>query len=88
MKNTLFLTLIFISSLFPQFSHYQAGDHELAIIPTAYTMEKGQSYITDYELWFLNYSYAISNQTHISAFSLFPISSDFIESVSIGLKHK
>ncbi len=41
---------------FPQTSGFGAGDHELMLQPTAYTMPAGTSYLTDYELFFLNYT--------------------------------
>ena len=67
-------------------STYKPGDHELLLMPTAYTMEKGQSYFEDYELIFINYSYAATNSTHISLFSMFPITTDFLETLAIGAK--
>lgn len=67
---------------------YQVGDHELLIMPTAYTMEKGQSYFSDYELFFINYAYAPTNTTHLSAFTLFPITSEFTETFTLGIKQK
>jgi hypothetical protein len=51
-------------------------------------MEKGQTYFSDYELFFLNVSYAPTNSTHISAFTLFPITSDFVETITLGVKQK
>ncbi len=67
---------------------YQIGDHELLIMPTAYTMQAGQSYFSNYELFFLNYSYAPTNTTHLSAFTLFPITSDFVETITLGVKQQ
>jgi hypothetical protein len=67
---------------------YQVGDHELLLMPTAYTMQSGQSYLSNYELFFLNYSYAPGNSTHISAFTLFPITKEFIETLTFGVKQK
>lgn len=67
-------------------SSYQPGDHELLLMPTAYTMEKGQSYFEDYELFFINFSMAVTNSTHLSLFSLFPVTTDFLESLSFGAK--
>jgi hypothetical protein len=67
-------------------SNYQPGDHELLLMPTAYTMEKGQSYFEDYELFFINFSTAVTNSTHLSLFSLFPITTDFLETLSLGVK--
>jgi hypothetical protein len=65
---------------------YRPGDHEVLMMPTAFTMEKGQSYITDYELFFLNYTYGITSRTHIGLFLPFPISMDVFEYFAIGLK--
>ena len=67
-------------------STYKPGDHELLLMPTAYTMEKGQSYFEDYELIFINFSYAATNSTHISLFSMFPITTDFLETLAFGAK--
>jgi hypothetical protein len=67
---------------------YQVGDHELLLMPTGYTMQARQSYLTNYELFFLNYSYAPTNSTHISAFSLFPITKDFLETFTFGVKQQ
>ncbi len=65
---------------------YQVSDHEMLIMPTATTMPKGSSYFTDYELFFLNYTYAITSRTHISAFTLFPLTTSFYETFSVGVK--
>ncbi len=56
------------------------------MMPTAFTMEKGQSYITDYELFILNYNYAVTSKTHIGLLLPFPISSDVFEYFAIGVK--
>jgi hypothetical protein len=65
---------------------YRVGDHELIFMPTAYTMEKGSAYFTDYELFFLNYTYAPTSTTHVGLFTLFPITTDFLETASLGVK--
>ncbi|GEM_PF-806088 len=65
---------------------YRPGDHEVLMMPTAYTMNKGESYLTDYELFFLNYTYGITSRTHLSVFLPFPISSEVFDYFSIGLK--
>lgn len=67
-------------------NNYIPGDHELFFMPTAYTMEQGRAYFSDYELFFLNFTYAPTSSTHIGAFILFPITSSFGESFSIGAK--
>jgi len=65
---------------------YRPGDHELMIMPTAYTMEDNQWYLSDYELFLLNFSYAASPTTHIGVFTLFPITSNFLETITLGVK--
>jgi hypothetical protein len=65
---------------------YFAGDQSLLIMPTAYTMPKGSSAFTDYELIVIQYSYAIGNRTHLSAMSAFPISAELMRSLTIGVK--
>jgi len=67
---------------------YKPGDHELLIMPTAYTMPKGQFYFTDYELVLLNLGYAVTDKTHLSLFSMFPIVSEFTYSITAGFKHR
>ena len=67
-------------------NRYRPGDHEVMMMPTAYTMEKGQSYITDYELFVLNYTYGITSRTHISALVMFPIMAEFYKTFSFGIK--
>ena len=67
----------------PQFV---AADQALFIIPTAYTMPKGKSAITDFELLILQYTYAPVEHLHISAGMAFPIVSELIRSLTIGAK--
>jgi len=65
---------------------YQVGDHELFAMPTAYTMPAGNTYFTDYELVFLNFTFAPTNRTHVGFFTLFPVVTEFMETFSIGAK--
>lgn len=65
---------------------YRPGDHELLLMPTAYTMEAGQWYFSDYELFFLNFTFAAGENTHIGAFTLFPMTSDFLQTITLGIK--
>ena len=65
---------------------FRAGDHELLLMPTAYIMPKGISYFSDYELFFLNYTRAFTSRTHIGIFTLFPITTKFLETITIGFK--
>jgi len=55
-------------------------------MPTAYTMPAGNSYFEDYELLFLNFTTAVTNRTHIGAFTFFPITPEFLESFTLGVK--
>lgn len=83
--TVLVVVLLLVTSLFGR--EYRAGDHELFIMPTAYTMPAGSFYFTDYELVFLNFTTALTNRTHAGFFTLFPITKDFLETFSLGLKH-
>jgi hypothetical protein len=82
----LFLMILFTAITVTQDtndSKYLPGDHELFFSSTAYTMKQGESYLTDYELAFLNYNYSLTNSTHIGAFGLM-----LLRDFSIGLKQK
>jgi len=66
---------------------YRPGDHELLLMPSAYTMEKGQSYFSDYEIFLINYTYAITGRTQLSVLSLFfPIQAGFLQTFTMGIK--
>ncbi|GAB4173513.1 MAG: hypothetical protein Kow00108_08320 [Calditrichia bacterium] len=79
------VVLVLVSQLFGQGESLNR-EHDLLLMPTAFTMEKGQSYLTNYEVAFLNYTYAVTNTTHLALFSLFPVTKDFTETISIGAK--
>ncbi|MCF7814114.1 MAG: hypothetical protein K9N09_08565 [Candidatus Cloacimonetes bacterium] len=86
MKQTLLILVILTiaSGLFAY--EYEAGDHDLFLMPTAYTMPKGSKYFSDYELFFLNYAIAPTDRTHLALFTLFPITTDFLNTFSVGVK--
>lgn len=65
---------------------FKPGDHELIYMPTAYTMPAKHGYFTDYELLFLNFTYAVTSSTHIGALLFFPISDAFYEFFTLGIK--
>ena len=88
MKKTYALLMVVLLTAAGLSQEYQAGDHELMLMPTAYTMEQGKSYFTDYELFFLNYTYGVTNTTHLSVFTLFPITKDFLETLTFGAKQQ
>ncbi len=85
MKRVLFILFLLPAILMAQ-GEYRPGDHELLVSPTAFTMPKGNSYVADYQLFFLNYTYAITSRTHIGAFILFPIAKGFEKFFSLGIK--
>ncbi len=67
----------------------QQASNGLFVIPTAYTLPQGTHSVSSYELVFLQYSYSLTNSTHISAFSMFPFTADaFTESFAIGVKQQ
>ena len=86
MKKLFLLSFALIFLTFPVYAEYQAGDHELFLMPTAYTMPKGSSYFTDYEVAVLNYTYAVTSRTHIGVFSFFPINKKVLETAALGIK--
>lgn len=65
---------------------YRPGDHELFLMPTAYTMPENGSYFSDYELFLLNYTYGATPRTHIGAMTIFPVTTEFLETFTLGLK--
>ncbi len=67
---------------------YQVGDHELFLMPTAETMPKGSSYVAIYELILMNYTYALTPGTHIGVFSIFPVTTHFLETVTLSVKQR
>ncbi len=86
MLRKMFFVLLVPLVLSAQDDAYRPGDHDLLIMPTAYTMEKGNWYFSNYEILFLNLTYAPTGRTHFGIFTLFPITTDFLESVSLGIK--
>ncbi|OGS44232.1 MAG: hypothetical protein A2539_02300 [Elusimicrobia bacterium RIFOXYD2_FULL_34_15] len=77
---------ILITLTVPAVAEYMAGDHELFLMPTAYTMPKGASYFSDYEVAIINYTYAVTSRTHVGVFSFFPINKEVLETAAIGIK--
>jgi len=88
--RTLFISLFFIAAVnvFAQAANEQflAADQALMIMPTAYTMPKGSSSFTDYELFLIQYSYAMTSRTHISAGMVFPMAADLLKTFTAGIK--
>lgn len=80
--------ILFILSLTVQVlsQSYQPGDHEVLIMPTAYTMPKGSAYFSDYEVFLLSSGYAVTSTTHISAAVLFPVYKGFYNTATFGIK--
>jgi hypothetical protein len=85
MKNIILLFLL-MTPLLIYGQEYRVGDHELLFMPTAYTMNKGSAYFADYELFFLNFTYAPTSVTHLGVFTLFPVTDEFLETATFGLK--
>ena len=65
---------------------FRCGNQSLMIMPTAYTMPRGSSYFTDSELFIIQYTYALTNTTHISGGMIFPLSTELYQSFSVGVK--
>lgn len=88
MKIKIIFAVVTLLSIKMYSQDYHPGDNELLLMPTAYTMPQGNSYFSDYELMLLNYSYAVTSSTHLSAFSIFPVTTQFYESFTVGVKQK
>ncbi len=67
--------------------NYKVGDHELFIMPTGKTMPKGSACFSDYELFFLNYTFAPTDRTQLGIFTLFPVITDFLRTFTVSAKH-
>ncbi len=84
------IVLVFLSAacLFAQQgdSLFWAADQSLMVMPTAYTMPKGMSSITDFEVLLLQYSHAITNRIHLSGGMVFPITDDMLKTFTFGSK--
>lgn len=61
--------------------------NSLMFCPTPATLAKGDAYFRDFELFFLNFGYAFSDDFNVSFGTLFPISADVIM-LSLGGKLK
>ena len=84
--KTVFFIILFLIAFNVFAEEYHVGDHELFLMPTAYTMPKGTFYFSDYELVFLNFTAAPFNGIHVGVFTLFPITSDFLNTLTFGIK--
>ncbi len=65
---------------------FYAGNQSVFVLPTAYTMPKGSSAFTDYEVVFLQYAYAVNDRAHLSAAMVFPFTTDMLRTFSLGGK--
>lgn len=65
---------------------FWAADQSLMVMPTAYTMPKGMHAFTDLELAVMQYAYAVTDRTHLSAGMVFPFTKDMIKTFSAGVK--
>ena len=82
-----FITIVsFCNTVVAQ--EYQVGDHELFLMPTAETMPKGSSYIANYEVILINYTYALTSSTHIGVFTIVPVTSDLLKTVTLIVKQR
>lgn len=88
MKRVLPILFLCLFGTISSAREYTPGDHELIFMPTAYTVPAGHSYFSDYQILFLNYTYAPTNSTHLGIFTLFPITTDFLQSLTFGAKQR
>jgi hypothetical protein len=63
------------------------GDQSLFFMPTAYTMPQGSHAFTMYEVIYWQYTYALTNSTHLSASTFMPFFvSGVVEGFAAGIK--
>jgi len=86
-KYVIILSIFFITS-FLHADVYQAGDDNLMIMPTAYTMEAGRSYFSDYELLLIDFHFAITSDFSIGCTTIFPVTTDFLQTFTIRSRFK
>lgn len=67
---------------------YMAGDNELFFMPTAYTMPKGIVYLSDYEVFLMNFGFAPGDGTQLGAFMVFPVNVLLIKTFTFGAKQR
>lgn len=82
------LLIIFLLSFSKLYSQeYNVGNHDLFLMPTAYTIPKDSFYFANYELIFIGLTYGLTNSTQIGVFSFFPLTTSmFTESFSLAFK--
>ena len=90
MKSILFALCALLLLAVPVFAdneeNYEPADQSLLLLPTAYTMPKGTSALTNYELAVFQYAYALSDRLHLSAAMVFPIHKEVFKTFSAGIK--
>ncbi|MDY0152399.1 MAG: hypothetical protein RBS43_09025 [Candidatus Cloacimonas sp.] len=91
--NKIFLAtvaiLVMVLALSAQVNpEYKPGDQSLMLVPTAYTMPSGSNAITNYEVVFIQYAHSFTNHTHLSIASMMPITSDFVQTITLGVKQR
>ena len=83
---SLFFIIVLMQLLAQEEKQFEVADNELFVIPTAYTMPSGKVYFADYELAIINFTAAVSNRSQLSFYSLFPITTDFLETLTLSYK--
>ena len=61
--------------------------NSLMFCPTPATLERGDFYFRDFELFFLNFGYALSDAFNLSVGTIFPISAE-VAMISVGGKYR
>ncbi|HQQ67903.1 MAG TPA: hypothetical protein PLX77_03645 [Candidatus Cloacimonadota bacterium] len=80
------LTLLGLTGFIYAENDFTPADQSLLFLPTAFTMEKGSSALTNFELAIFQYSYAITNRAHLSAAMVFPFHEEMIKTITVGAK--
>ncbi len=88
MKIVLIVVLLCILSILSAGQEYMSGDQSLLLFPTAYTMPQGSYAFTSFELLIMQFTAALTNSTHLTAVSVFPINMDMLRTFTPGIKQR
>jgi hypothetical protein len=91
MKYNALAILLLASAVIPLMAQptdeqFQSADQSLMVLPTAYTMPRGRSTFTDYELGLLQYAYGVTGTTHLSLGMPFPVVTEAFNYFTLGVK--
>ncbi|GAB4173504.1 MAG: hypothetical protein Kow00108_08310 [Calditrichia bacterium] len=86
-KKFLFVFIMLMAFQLLAQERQQCKEHDLLLMPTAFTMERGRHYFTSYNIILANYSYALTNRVHIAMLGMLPVIKNSTRVASVGIKY-